>query len=668
MNNFDDYKHYADDFLERYMGVPTTRNFKCVNPMHRDDNPSMGYDKNSCRAHCFGCDASYDIYDLVGLYFGIDDKSEQFKKVQSLYGVGGNSLPTSKKKKVQSKEKNIGNIKQYIIDCKANIYKTDYFAKRGLTNETLERCNLGYDEKEDAVVIPYSKAMDYFQRRSVKEKKFYKPKTEDAGQEPLYNAQALRLKTRKPIFIVESPICAMSIIQCGGMAVALCGTGLEKLLAKIRTKKPLGTLVISLDNDDAGEQATSRLMAKLRELEAKFLVFNVAGECKDPNELLMKDEKKLQNNIDFAIKEAKKLTASKFDSIPLEELLKKEFKPRTWIVKNLIPKGLTLLASPTKAGKSWMMLQLSQSVAEGKEFLGYDTVKSEVEYLALEDDEQRIAERTIIQRKGKPFEHGVHITTKAPTMDKDLLLDTLAEKLEENGKIKMFIIDTLQKVRKIKTDKESSNAYASDYVEIGQLKEFADDNDIAIVIVHHARKQIDEVDPYANILGSVALQGVVDTMMVINNRKKEEVMFYAKGRDIGNVARVIELDDDTKGNTFLWSIVGTPEEQAKAREKREYENNPLVITIKELLKNNPSGWGGTATDIMNAMYDITKQVVTVTSAQIGKELQTLATKLHRDGIDFTSKRTGEKRIHTFTKNKKPSWMNSMPSYQPKFYD
>ena len=292
--------------------------------------------------------------------------------------------------------------------------------------------------------------MDYFQRRSVKEKRFYKPKTEEAGQEPLYNAQALNLKTRKPVFIVESPICAMSIIQCGGMAVALCGTGLEKLLAKIRSKKPLGSLVLALDNDEAGEQATARLIGKLRELDAKFLVYNIAGDCKDPNELLMKDEKRLQNNIEIAIKEAKKLTATKFDSKPLEDLLKTEFKPRTWLVKGLIPKGLSVLASPSKAGKSWLMLQLAQDVAEGKQFLDYPTIKSEVEYLALEDDEQRIVERTLIQREGKPFEHGVHITTKAPTLDKDYLLDVLAEKLEENSKIKMFIIDTLQRLEELK--------------------------------------------------------------------------------------------------------------------------------------------------------------------------------------------------------------------------
>lgn len=668
MNNFEDYKHYAEDFLARYLGVPTTRNFKCLNPMHNDDNPSMGYDKNSHRAHCFGCDASYDIFDLVGLYFGITDKGEQFKKVQSLYGGGSEKLPSPKKAKTKKPVVNTENIKQYIQDCKLNCYKTDYFEKRGLTPETIERCNLGYDEKEDAVVIPYSKMMDYYQRRAIKDKRFFKPKTEDAGQEPLYNAQALRLKTRKPIFIVESPICAMSIIQCGGMAVALCGTGLEKLLVKIKGKKPLGTLVLALDNDEAGEKATAKLVSKLRELEVKFMVCNIAGDCKDPNELLVKDPTKLQNNIENAIREAKKLTATKYDSVPLEELMKREFKPRTWIVKDFIPKGMTLLASPTKAGKSWMMLQLAQAVAEGKEFLGYETVKCEVEYLALEDDDQRIVERTRIQRKGKGIEHGVHISLKAPTLDRDLLLDVLAEKLEENPKIKMFIIDTLQKVRKTRGVKEDGNSYATDYVELGLLKEFADDNDIAIVCVHHTRKMIDEIDPFSNILGSVAIQGVVDTMVVINNRKSDQIVLHAKGRDIDQSSKIIELDDKTKGGTFTWSIVGTPEEQAIAREKREYENNPLVVTIKELLKNNPSGWGGNATDIMNAMYDITKQVLPMTSAQIGKELQRLATKLHRDGIDFTSKRTGEKRIHTFTKNKKPSWMNGVPSYQPKFYE
>ena len=120
MNNFEDYKHYAEDFLERFYGVPTNRNFKCLNPMHNDDNPSMGYEKNKCRAHCFGCGASYDIFDLIELYFGIKDKGEQFKKAQELYG-GISVSPTKrsvktiqKTEKVEDKATKKQEIKQYI--------------------------------------------------------------------------------------------------------------------------------------------------------------------------------------------------------------------------------------------------------------------------------------------------------------------------------------------------------------------------------------------------------------------------------------------------------------------------------------------------------------------------------------------------------------------------
>ena len=246
----------------------TRKNFICLSPDHRDRNPSMGYDKNSCRAHCFSCNATYDIYDLVGIYFKIDDKVEQFKKVEELYGCGGNAV----KKKVEKPTKpiDVESITKYIKQCIKNVYLTDFFHKRGLNDDTISNCKLGFDVDKNAVVIPYSKALTYYQRRSVVDKAFYKPKTEDAGVEPLYNEQAMRLKTRVPIFIVESPICAMSISQCGGNAVALCGTGHNKLIELIKKRQPTGTLIICLDNDDAGKTATENLVKELSKLLTSY--------------------------------------------------------------------------------------------------------------------------------------------------------------------------------------------------------------------------------------------------------------------------------------------------------------------------------------------------------------------------------------------------------------
>ncbi len=664
--DYKQYKEYAEDFLQRYYGVNTNRNFKCLNPMHTDSNPSMGYNKQKCNAHCFGCDACYDIYDLVGIYFGIENKDEQYKKVEELYGHG-NYTPKPKKKVEPKPEIDTQSIKEYLEKCIADVYKTDYFAKRGLTSETVFRCNLGYDEEKQSIVIPYSKSLEYYQTRNVNQKSFYKPPKDKAGEEPLYNMQALRLKTRKPVFVVESPLCAISIIQCGGQAVALGGAGIEKLITVVKAKKPLGTLVLALDNDETGRNTTAKLRTRLLELDVKTLVYNIADDCKDPNELLMKKATKLQENIEKAEKEAKKLTATKFDSKPLEEMLLIDYPPPIWIIDDFLTTGLSIICSPSKFGKSWMMLQAAEAIVFGEDFLGFKTHKCDVEYMALEDTEPRVVGRVKKHLNGRTLPHGIHISTKAPTLDKDKLLDVLAEKLEENPKIKLFIIDTLQKIRRVSV-KADANQYANDYIELGLLKEFADDNQIAIWVVHHTRKSKDSTDPYSNILGSTAIQGVTDTMMVLDKDTQGQVILSYKGRDVGTEQKVIEFDDDKKCGTNKWFLVGTPEEQAETRRKREYATNPIVVTIKELLKNNPSGWSGTATEILNAIYDVTKKPAAYTSSQLGKEIQSLVTKLHIDGIDVTSKRSGEKRTHTFTYNKKPSWMNYCPSYQPKFYD
>ena len=126
-------------------------------------------------------------------------------------------------------------IKEYIKGCIKNVDKTDYFVKRGLTKETIAKFGLGYDIKKQCVVIPYSSEHTYYQTRSIDGKEFRKPPTEIAGPEPLWNAKAL-LGTGT-VFIVESPICAMSIMQCGEVAVATCGTsGVNKIAAAIKVK------------------------------------------------------------------------------------------------------------------------------------------------------------------------------------------------------------------------------------------------------------------------------------------------------------------------------------------------------------------------------------------------------------------------------------------------
>lgn len=59
----------------------------------------------------------------------------------------------------------------------------------------------------------------------------------------------------------------------------------------------------------------------------------------------------------------------------------------------LFPIGATIVASPSKFGKSFFCLELSYAVAKGNKFLGRDTQNGEVLYLAFEDPEYRFLER-----------------------------------------------------------------------------------------------------------------------------------------------------------------------------------------------------------------------------------------------------------------------------------
>ena len=69
------------------------------------------------------------------------------------------------------------------------------------------------------------------------------------------------------------------------------------------------------------------------------------------------------------------------------------YAPKDFIVAEFLPEGLTLLCGPSKIGKSWFVLQLCLCVSLGVRFMGFNTTKCDVLYLALEDTFQRVKDR-----------------------------------------------------------------------------------------------------------------------------------------------------------------------------------------------------------------------------------------------------------------------------------
>ena len=61
--------------------------FRCFSPDHEDKHPSMSFNRSANKVHCFGCGVTYDIFDLIGLDYGLKDYNSQFQKACELFNV-----------------------------------------------------------------------------------------------------------------------------------------------------------------------------------------------------------------------------------------------------------------------------------------------------------------------------------------------------------------------------------------------------------------------------------------------------------------------------------------------------------------------------------------------------------------------------------------------------
>ena len=62
------------------------------------------------------------------------------------------------------------------------------------------------------------------------------------------------------------------------------------------------------------------------------------------------------------------------------KLMDLEFMPQEFVVRGLLPKGLSILGGAPKIGKSWLMLELALRVAKGELMWGMETKQGTVRY------------------------------------------------------------------------------------------------------------------------------------------------------------------------------------------------------------------------------------------------------------------------------------------------
>ena len=254
-----------------------------------------------------------------------------------------------------------------------------------------------------------------------------------------------------------------------------------------------------------------------------------------------------------------------------ETLMSQPLTPLNFVVDTLLSQGLHILAGSPKVGKSWLALWLAVTVAKGEAVWGMGENQGTTLYLCLEDSTLRIQNRLFEITEDAPA--SVHFTTNSDTLGKGLE-EQLRAFLSEHPDTVLVIIDTLQMIRGTGYD----NTYANDYRDLSALKRIADAHGIAILLIHHLRKELAD-DVFSRISGTTAISGATDSNFVLRKSKRREntATLYCTGRDIPYRELALEFD----GEDHVWKLLSDDCEQ------NDQPNERILFLLSELLRRQP---------------------------------------------------------------------------------
>lgn len=279
----------------------------------------------------------------------------------------------------------------------------------------------------------------------------------------------------------------------------------------------------------------------------------------------------------------KMLDPSYLKTMSMTELYDTVFQSRPPLIDGLLYPGTYLFVGAPKLGKSFLMAQLAYHISTGTQLWNYTVRKGTVLYLALEDDYRRLQER-LYRMFGTDGAENLFFSVSASQLGNGLD-EQLTRFMQEHPDTKLIIIDTLQKVREVGGDNYS---YANDYEIITRLKKFTDSYGIALLLVHHTRKQ-KAYDTFDMISGTNGLLGAADGAFLLQKEKRtgNTATLEVSGRDQQDQRLHLKRNE----NTLAWDLERTETELWKEPPE------PLLEIIAEKITADFSEWQGTPTEL-----------------------------------------------------------------------
>ena len=247
------------------------KNLKACCPYHDEETASFIYNKKSKKFHCFGCNRTVDIIDVLmekGNTF-LEAVKYLFEKANIEYSFGEKDVKTRHNYRYPHEEPL--NDKSHVID---------YWGKRGISKNVIDYLDIREDTHGNGVFNFYDTndvltMVKYRPARTV-DKHSGQPKTwcqKDADTSALlFNMN--RVNTSKPLLITEGETDCASAIEAGyinTVSVPLGAGNLHWIEENWDWLNNFDSIIIWSDNDEAGVKMRKECVYRLGTWRTKYI-------------------------------------------------------------------------------------------------------------------------------------------------------------------------------------------------------------------------------------------------------------------------------------------------------------------------------------------------------------------------------------------------------------
>lgn len=244
------------------------KNMKACCPFHNEDTPSFVYNPKNYNFKCFGCGTSVDIVDVL-MHTGctyLEACKKLFEYADIQYSFGEKGVKTKANYRYPHDEN--GEIKDI----------SNYWFKRGITDDTLEYLNVGSDGKGNTVFRFYDTndvltMVKYRPARSLSKGEIKTWCQKNSDNAPLlFNMN--RVNVNQPLLIVEGEGDCMSAIEAGyynTVSVPLGCQNLHWIEENWDWLEQFKSIIVAFDNDEPGRKARKDVIYRLGSWRTKYI-------------------------------------------------------------------------------------------------------------------------------------------------------------------------------------------------------------------------------------------------------------------------------------------------------------------------------------------------------------------------------------------------------------